>query len=105
AASSRDWGMPLFPRKRPVRRNGMTFLTPLFWVGAAAVGIPILIHLVRRERSQTFLYSSLRFLRPITRKSFKYLKVRNPWILLLRALFILILVAAFARPYWPGAAS
>lgn len=75
------------------------FLTPLFWLAALGVAIPVIVHLVRRERSPRFSFSSLRFLRPASRRSIRYLKIRNPWLLVLRAILVLLLVAAFARPF------
>ena len=40
----------------------MSFLAPLFAVGLAALAIPILVHLVHKERKETTPFPSLMFL-------------------------------------------
>ena len=51
----------------------MTFLAPLFLLGALAIAGPILFHLIRRNTKEKFTFSSLMFLRAdppsVTRKS------------------------------------
>ncbi len=42
----------------------MNFLAPLFLLGALAVALPVLFHLVRRTTRQRTVFSSLMFLRP-----------------------------------------
>lgn len=79
----------------------MNFLNPFFLFGLAALGLPILIHLVKRERAQRLYFSSLRFLRPISQRTLKYLRLQNLFLMLLRMLALLLVVLAFARPYFP----
>lgn len=78
----------------------MSFLTPLYLFGIIAVGLPILLHLVRHQPKNVFLFSNLRFLEhkpPLTnRKS----KIENWLLLLLRAVAVMLLVTAFARPFF-----
>ncbi|MCH9791223.1 MAG: BatA domain-containing protein, partial [Planctomycetes bacterium] len=40
----------------------MSFLTPLYLFGIIAVGLPILLHLVRHQPKNVIFFSSLRFL-------------------------------------------
>ena len=51
----------------------MSFLAPLFLLGAAAIALPILFHLARRTTREHLLFSSLMFLQPtpprVTRRS------------------------------------
>lgn len=81
----------------------MNFLYPLFLVGALAVALPILFHLIRRSPRDRIPFSALRFLEPssprLTRKS----RLEHLWLLLLRCLILLLLAAAFARPYLESA--
>lgn len=81
----------------------MNFLYPLFLVGALAVALPILFHLIRRSPRNRIPFSALRFLEPssprLTRKS----RLEHLWLLLLRCLILLLLAAAFARPYLESA--
>ena len=81
----------------------MNFLYPLFLVGALAVALPILFHLIRRSPRDRIPFSALRFLEAssprLTRKS----RLEHLWLLLLRCLILLLLAAAFARPYLESA--
>ncbi|MBI1746138.1 MAG: BatA domain-containing protein [Acidobacteria bacterium] len=77
----------------------MSFLNPLFLAGFVTLAIPILIHLVKRERAQKLYFSSLRFLRPVHQRTLKYLRLKNLWLLLLRMAALALIVLAFARPY------
>ena len=43
----------------------MAFLAPLFFAGLAAIGIPILVHLIQRERKNAVEFLSLMFIRKI----------------------------------------
>jgi hypothetical protein len=77
----------------------MSFVNPLFLVGALAVAAPILLHLIKREHARKIEFPSLMFLRRISRKTIRYQKLRHLLILLLRILALLLIVFAFMRPY------
>lgn len=79
----------------------MTFLTPIFLIGVAALAIPVLIHLIQRERKRVVAFPSLMFLRRIPYQSVRRRSIRNWLLLCLRALALLMLIAAFARPFFP----
>src|SRR5262245_58251530 len=78
------------------------FFYPLAWLGAAAVGVPIWLHLHRRRESNLILFSALRFLedQPIARR--RPLWPRDLPLLLLRLLGLMLIIAAFAWPYLPS---
>src|ERR1700675_4574730 len=78
----------------------MSFLTPLFFVGVSALAIPVLIHLIQRERKRVVVFPSLMFLRRIPYQSVRRRSIRHWLLLSLRALALLMLVAAFARPFF-----
>ena len=40
----------------------MSFLTPLFLIGGAAIALPIVLHLIRRSSREHIPFSSLMFL-------------------------------------------
>ena len=82
----------------------MSFLTPAFLVGLSAMAIPILIHLIQRERKRVVEFPSLMFLRRIPYQSVRRRSIRHWFLLLLRAAAILLIVAAFARPFIPQGA-
>ncbi len=76
----------------------MSFLAPLFAVGLAALVIPILVHLVHRERKETTPFPSLMFLLRTPYQHSRRQRIRDWLLFLTRAFVFLLLVAAFARP-------
>jgi uncharacterized membrane protein len=80
----------------------MTFLTPLFLLGLAALAIPVLIHLTQRERTTVVEFPSLMFLKKIPYESVKRRRLRDLLLLALRAAALALIVAAFARPFLRG---
>jgi hypothetical protein len=81
------------------------FLVPLFLAGLAAVAIPIWVHLTRKQRSLVVPFPSLMFLRQIPFKEDRRRTIHHWLLLALRALVIILLVAAFARPFFEGDAA
>ena len=77
----------------------MSFLNPFFLFGALALAVPVLIHLVRREKSEVVQFSSLMFLLKVPKRSVRQQKLKNLLLMLLRLLILALLVAAFMRPY------
>ncbi|MGE3511891.1 MAG: BatA domain-containing protein, partial [Vicinamibacterales bacterium] len=77
----------------------MSFLAPLFFAGLAAIAIPILVHLIQRERKRVVTFPSLMFVQKIPYQSVRRRRLRHWPLLLMRALAIALLVAAFARPF------
>lgn len=78
----------------------MNFLSPLFFGGLAALAIPVIIHLINRERKVVVQFPSLMFLHKIPYKSVRRQKIRHLLLLLLRLLALLLFIAAFARPWF-----
>jgi hypothetical protein len=77
----------------------MNFLNPFFLFGAALLAVPVLIHLVRRERSEIVPFSSLMFLLKIPKRMIRQQMLKNILLMALRLLLIALLVGAFARPF------
>src|SRR5450759_311737 len=77
----------------------MTFLTPLFLAGLSAIAIPVLIHLIQREKKRVIEFPSLMFVRRIPYQSVRRRRIRHWLLLLLRAAALALIVAAFARPF------
>ncbi len=77
----------------------MAFLTPFFLLGLSAIAIPVLIHLIQRERKRVVEFPSLMFVRRIPYQSVRRRRIRHWALLLLRAAAIALIVAAFARPF------
>ncbi len=78
------------------------FLVPALLAGLAALGIPILMHLRRREREKPHAFPSLMFLQRIPVQTSQQRRVTDLPLLLLRLLALALLVLAFARPYLAG---
>ena len=78
----------------------LSFLTPLFIAGLAALAIPILIHLVHRQERERTAFPSLMFIRQIPYQERRRRTIRHWALLALRCLALALLVLAFMRPYW-----
>jgi hypothetical protein len=81
----------------------MSFLAPALLAALAAIVIPIVVHLVQRDRRRIVEFPSLMFLRKIPNQSVKRRAIRHWPLLLLRIAAFVLLALAFARPFWPGA--
>src|SRR6202007_3283009 len=77
----------------------MSFLNPYLLFGSLVLAIPVLIHLVRREKSEIVPFSSLMFLLKVPKRSIRQQKMKNLLLMALRLLILALLVGAFARPY------
>jgi hypothetical protein len=78
----------------------MSFLAPLFFIGLAAIAVPIIVHLIERERKDVIEFPSLMFFERIPYQSVERRRIHNWWLLLMRAAAMALLVAAFARPFF-----
>ena len=78
----------------------MSFLTPLFFLGVAALAAPILVHLVRRTRARRVQFPALVFVRQVPQRTIRRRTLQNLLLLLLRCLAILLIVIAFTRPFF-----
>lgn len=77
----------------------MSFIAPLYALGCLAVAIPVLFHFFRRTPRGVQAFSSLMFLRPSAPRWTRRKRIEHWWLLLLRALALLLLVLGFSRPY------
>lgn len=77
----------------------MQFLAPLFFAAAAALSIPVIVHLIQRERREPIHFPSLMFISQVPYKSTRRRKIRNWFLFALRCLALLLLIGAFARPF------
>jgi hypothetical protein len=77
----------------------MGFFSPWFLAGAAAVGLPVYLHLLRRHRTTPQPFSSLMFFEQRTQSSIKHRRLRYLLLLAFRLAVILLLALAFANPF------
>lgn len=77
----------------------LSLLVPAFLAGLAALAIPIIIHLTRRETKEPTPFPSLMFLENLPQKRNEKRQIHRWPLLLLRALAVILLVLAFSRPF------
>jgi hypothetical protein len=79
---------------------GLGFVHLGFLAAGAAVAVPIVIHLLFRQRSRLVELGTLQFLRVALRDQARRRRIRR-WVLLaLRSAGVLLMAFLFARPYW-----
>jgi hypothetical protein len=78
----------------------MGFLTPWFLAGAALVGLPLYLHLLRRHTTTPRPFSSLMFFERRTQSSIRHRRLHYLLLLSLRLALLLLIVLAFANPYF-----
>src|SRR5262245_44039662 len=83
----------------------MSFLNPYLLFGSLALAVPVLIHLVRREKSEIIQFSSLMFLLKVPKRSIRQQILKNLLLMAMRLLILALLVGAFLRPFFTQAAS
>lgn len=77
----------------------MSFLHPLlFGAGAAAVGIPIIIHLLFRRRRKPVVWAAMRFLLEAYRQRRRRLRLEQLLLLAARCALIALIALALGRP-------
>ncbi|MGB2716000.1 MAG: BatA domain-containing protein [Vicinamibacterales bacterium] len=83
----------------------MSFLYPAFLLGALAIALPVVLHLLRRDVAPEVPFSAVRLLRrsPIERSRRR--RLRDLLLLAARVTALALLAVAFARPYFSAAAS
>lgn len=76
----------------------MTLLHPLLLGGLVLVGIPILLHLIMRQKPKRLSFPAFRFLAQRARTNQRKLQLRHLILLLLRMALIALICLALARP-------
>jgi len=77
----------------------MSLFAPLALLGLATLAIPVLLHLIQREKRTLVEFPSLMFLRRVPYHSVRRRRIRNWLLLALRLLALALIVGAFARPF------
>ncbi len=78
--------------------EGLTFTSPLLWWGALAAGLPFLIHWMLRPRPQKVLFPATFLLQRALAEGQKAQRLRNLWLLLVRALGLIVVAGLLAGP-------
>jgi hypothetical protein len=74
----------------------ISFTLPWALLGLTAAGIPLFLHLVRRQEPHEVVFPAVRYLEDTTRDHHRRLQLRNLLLLFLRTLLIIALVLAAA---------
>ena len=83
----------------------MGFLAPWFLGGLAALGVPVFVHLLRRHITTPRPVSSLMFFERGTQSSTRHRKLKYLLLFALRAALVLLVVLAFANPFYRRASA
>jgi Aerotolerance regulator N-terminal/von Willebrand factor type A domain len=77
----------------------MTFLSPLFLLGAVAAAVPIVLHLLKREPEARIKFAAVNMLKRAPVEHTARHRLRELLLLALRVATLLLLALAFARPF------
>ncbi|HET6679675.1 MAG TPA: BatA domain-containing protein, partial [Gemmatimonadaceae bacterium] len=83
----------------------MNLLAPWFLAGLGAIAVPILVHLIHKERKDVQFFPSLMFLHRIPYQAVRRQKIRHWLLFLMRCAAVALLALAFARPFLTGRAA
>src|ERR1017187_1268217 len=78
----------------------MGFFAPWFLGGVLAVGLPVFVHLLRKQATVPRPVSSLMFFEQGKQSSVRHRRLRYLLLFTLRALLVLLLALAFAKPFF-----
>jgi hypothetical protein len=88
----------------PVTFAAVELVSPLFLLGCLAMLIPLVLHLLARQRAPERPFSTLQFLKMSVAKTARRRRLRDMLLLALRMAFVGLLAAALARPLLTGLA-
>ncbi len=80
--------------------HGLSFIHAGFLAAGLAVVVPIVIHLLFRQKARKVLIGSVQFLHRVVREHRRRRRVRQWLLLALRTLAVLLLAFLFARPFF-----
>ncbi len=80
----------------------MNFLNPLYLLAALAAVVPLIIHLLHRQRARIEVFPSLEFLRRMMRKKTRRFHLKQILLLIARILLLLFIALALAGPTLTG---
>ncbi len=84
---------------------GVSFLSPLFLIGALAAAVPILLHLFHRRTDVVIDFPAVSMLTRAPVQQHRRRQLRELILLALRIAALVLLAVSFARPYVAGAAA
>ncbi|HEX8027654.1 MAG TPA: BatA and WFA domain-containing protein [Vicinamibacterales bacterium] len=82
---------------------GISFLSPLFLIGAIAAAVPILLHLFHRKTEVVIDFPAVSLLKRAPAQQHRRRRLRELILLALRVGALILLALSFARPYFANA--
>jgi Ser/Thr protein kinase RdoA (MazF antagonist) len=79
-----------------------SFVHPALAFGAALAAVPLIIHLLNRQRHKPMQWAAMRFVLAAYRKTRRRVQLENLLLLLLRMAAVALLAFAVARPFATG---
>ncbi len=79
----------------------MSFLSPLFLFAVAAIGLPLIIHLLNLKRPQKVAFSTLAFFNELQKTTIRKIRIKRYLLLFVRLFAIVCLALVLARPFLP----
>jgi hypothetical protein len=76
----------------------VTFLTPLFLLAGLAAAIPVVLHMINRQRAKQLTFSTLRFLRISVQKTRRRKRIHDVFLMAVRAAVLLLIALGLSRP-------
>jgi hypothetical protein len=76
----------------------MTFLSPHYLWFLSLISLPVIIHLLAKQKSKQIDFPSLIFLKQLEQDSLRKFNIKQLILLIIRTLMILLIILAFARP-------
>jgi len=80
----------------------LSFLAPAFLAGAAIAAVPIVLHLLKRDREQRVKFAAVKLLKNAPVERTEKHRLRELLLLALRVAAMVLLALAFARPFMPS---
>ena len=77
----------------------MEFLAPLMLLGAAGVAVPVIIHLIGRQRAKVVRFAAIDFLLGTRRETARRFRLRELALLAVRVLICLAVPLVLAKPF------
>jgi hypothetical protein len=79
----------------------MSFLNPFFLLALLAVGLPLLLHLLKLRKAKKLSFSTLQFFKALEQTTLRRVEIKRWLLLLLRMLALACLAMVLARPFLP----
>ena len=83
----------------------LSFLSPLFLIGAAVAAVPVILHLLKRQPEPRVKFAAVKLLKQAPVELTEKRRLRELLLLALRVAALVLLAMAFARPFFASGAA